>query len=348
MINRLLEIRGWGLARPGPPSTVTLAGAGEPRATWLPVLAALLVFGVSARGEAGTANRIVAIVNDDVITEADVTSRVSELLDAQPPTTANTPDAAGVHQAMLRHLIEQRLILQEAKRLNITIGADAIDDRFEKIREKFDSDEALTAALTQSVLTKEGLKEQIRQQLMVDRLIDAKVRSTISVSPQEVAKELEGHPEVVKAGDRVRASHLLIRVTDARPEEKARALIEDIHRQLSGGADFAQLAKQYSEDPHAESSGSMGWVAQGELLPALDQVLFTLEAGQLSGPIQTRLGFHLVRVDERRTATSLSLLEANTTVYQHLYELKFKEAFQRWLAELLRKAYIEIIPLEGR
>ena len=305
---------------------------------------ALLVFGVSARGEAETANRIVAVVNDEVITEADVTSRVSELLDAQPPNAPETPDAAGVHQAILRHLIEQRLILQEAKRLNIAVGAEAIDNRLEKIREKFESDEALTEALTRSDLTKEGLKEQIRQQLMVDRLIDTKVRSTISVSPQEVAKELESHPEVVKTGDRVRASHLLIRVTEARPEEKARALIDDLHRRLSGGADFAQLAKQYSEDPHAESGGSMGWVAQGELLPELDQTLFALEPGQLSNPIQTRLGFHLVRVDERRTATSLSLLEANTAVYQQLYERKFKEAFQRWLAELLRKAYIEIVP----
>ena len=304
----------------------------------------LLVFGPSGRVDAGTANRIVAVVNEDVITEADVTSRVSELLDAQPPNAANTPAAADVHQAMLRHLIEQRLILQEAKRLNIAIGADGIDDRLEKIRRKFDSDEAFTAALTQSALTKEGLKEQIRQQLMVDRLIDAAVRSTISVSPQEVAKELERHPEVAKAGDRVRASHILIRVTDARPEEKAQALVEDLHRRLSGSADFAQLAKQYSEDPHADSGGSMGWVAQGELLPELDQALFSLEPGQLSGPIKTRLGFHLVRVDERRTATSLSLLESNTMVYQQLYELKFKEALRRWLAELLRKAYIEIIP----
>ena len=323
----------------------------EWKSAWRPAMGMLagawLALGPSGSAAAETANRIVAVVNDDVITEADVTSRVSELLEAQPPDAANTPRAADVHQMMLRHLIEQRLILQEAKRLNITIEADAIDDRFEKIREKFDSDEALTAALTQSALTQEGLKEQIRQQLMVDRLIDAKVRSTISVSPQEVAKELEGHPEVVKTGDRVRASHLLIRVTEARPEEKARALIDDLHRLIRGGADFAQLAKRYSEDPLAESGGSMGWVAQGELLPELDQALFTLEPGQLSGPMKTRLGFHLVRIDERRTATSLSLLEANTAVYQQLYELKFKEAFRRWLAELLRKAYIEIIPSEG-
>ena len=328
-----------------------IAPSPEPRAQSQHVvptlLLALLVFGVSVSVGADTANRIVAVVNDDVITEADVTSRVSELLDAQPPNAANAPDAADVHQAMLRHLIEQRLILQEAKRLNITVEADDIDDRLEKTREKFDSDEAFTAALTQSALTREGLKEQIRQQLMVDRLIDATVRSTISVSPQEVAKELERHPEVAKAGDRVRASHILIRVTDARPEAKARALAEDLHRQLSRGADFAQLAKRYSEGPHADSGGSMGWVAQGELLPELDQALFNLEPGQLSDPIKTRLGFHLVRVDERRTATSLSLLEANTAVYQQLYELKFKEALRRWLAELLRKAYIEIIPEKG-
>jgi parvulin-like peptidyl-prolyl isomerase len=287
-------------------------------------------------------------VNGDVITEADVASHVSELLDAQPPEAASKLDPADVHQAMLRHLLEQRLILQEAKQLNLTVGPDEIAGRLEKIRKKFDSDEAFAAALAQAHLAKEELKEQIHQQLMVDRLIDAKVRATISVSPQEVAKELERRPEVARTGDRVRASHILVRVSDTRSEEKARALVEDLHRQLTGGANFAQLATRYSEDPHADAGGSMGWVAQGELLPELDQALFSLEPGQLSAPLKTRLGFHLVRVDERRTATSLSLLEANTAVYQELYELKFKEALRRWIGELVRKAYIEIIPLEGR
>ena len=304
----------------------------------------LLTLFIAGLVEAATADRIVAIVNDDVITAADVASHVAELLDAQPPNAANKPDVADVQQAMLRHLIEQRLILQEAKRVGITVGPGDIAERIEQIRKKFASDEALETALAQSNLTREQLKEQVSQQLMVDRLIDAKVRSTISVSPQEVATELERRPETVKPGDRVRASHILIRVSEQRPEEKAKALIDDLHRQLADGADFAGLAKRYSEDPHAQSGGAMGWVAQGELLPELDAALFSLQPGQLSEPIKTRLGFHLVRVEERRTATSLTVLEANNAVYHEIYDRKLKEALRRWVSELTRKAYIEMLP----
>ena len=87
----------------------------------------------------------------------------------------------------------------------------------------------------------------------------------------------------------------------------------------------------------------MGWVAQGELMPELDAALFSLKPGEYSRPIQTHLGFHLVKVEERRTAESLSVAEANRSVYQRLYQQKFQDAFGRWLAQLKRRAYIEIV-----
>ena len=144
----------------------------------------------------------------------------------------------------------------------------------------------------------------------------------------------------------MRASHILVRVGERRTEEQARSLIDDLHRQLVAGADVAALAKRYSEDAHAQDGGMMDWVAQGELLPELDTALFSLKAGELSQPIQTRLGFHLVRVEERRDAQSLSVAEANRAVKERLYQQKFQAAFSRWIADLKRKAYIEILPSE--
>ena len=86
----------------------------------------------------------------------------------------------------------------------------------------------------------------------------------------------------------------------------------------------------------------MGWTAPGELLPELDAVLFQLNAGALSSPIQTRLGFHLLTVKERRAKASLTMTEANNTVYQQLFEHKFNVALKRWIGTLIEEAYIEI------
>lgn len=298
--------------------------------------------------DADTADRIVAIVNDEVITEADVASRVSAFLQDDQPATEKPRDPAVVRDMMLHRLIEQRLILQEAKRLGVTVRPEEILDRLDEVRSRFTSDMELEGSLEEAGLSLERLKEQLRDQLMVERVVDSKVRATIVVSPQEVANEVRAHPELGKPGDRVRARHILIRVHESRSEAQARALIEDVRRQLDAGAEFAALATRYSEDPHAEEGGAMGWVAQGELLPELDAALFSLKAGELSSPIQTRLGFHLVEVEERKSASSLTIMEANHAVHQQLYQRKTQEAFARWAAELARRAYIEIVPPDGR
>ena len=311
----------------------------------VPSLLALFLL-TAPNAKAGTVNRIVAVVNDEVITAADVEEHLSTLLDRQPAAPANA-DPAQMRQAILQRLVEQRLILQEAKRDGIVVSAEEVAKRFEEIRSQVDSEEEFQRSLDEAHLSREQLKEQLRDQLMVQRVMDANVRSTIIVSPQDVARELGAHPELAKSGDRVRVSHILVRVGDDRPEDKARALIEDLHRQLAAGADFAALAKRYSEDSHRDKGGMMGWVAKGELLPELDAALFNLKAGELSDPIQTRLGFHLVRVEERRTAASLSLTEANQEVYQQLYQKKFQEAFGRWLSGLKQRAYINISAADG-
>ena len=292
---------------------------------------------------AATVNRVLAVVNEDVITEADVTSHVQALLNDQEGQAPQETGSMEMHQAVLRRLIEQRLMLQEAKRSGTSVSPDEISRRVEEIRKRFASEEEFQRSLAESGIWEEQLKEQIRDQLAIQAIIDAKVRATITVSPQEVAQELDRHPELAKSGDRVRASHILIRVSEHRAEEQARALIAEVHRQLTGGAELSALAKRYSEDPHAAGGGMMGWVAQGELLPELDAALFSLKPGELSAPIQTRLGFHLVRVEERKSATNLSIMEANRSIYQRLYQEKFAQAFGRWLNGLKHRAYIEIV-----
>ena len=300
------------------------------------------MFGGS-RSWAETANRIVAVVNDEVITEADVTSRVNALLDGSSDAASLGSDPSTMHQAILQRLIDHQLLLQEAKRLNVSVTMSEVDQRLDAIRGRLGSEDAFRQALASSALSEEQLKDEIRNQLLIDRLIDQKIRSTVGVSPQEVAQAIGEEPGLAKPGDRVRAAHLLVRVNERRSEDQARALITDLHRQLSQGADFEAIARQYSEDAHATAGGLMEWVAPGELLPELDAALFSLKEGELSQPIQTRLGFHIVKVLERRAATSLSLLEAHRTVSQRLYEQKFQAAMQRWLVELRRRAYIHLV-----
>jgi parvulin-like peptidyl-prolyl isomerase len=297
---------------------------------------------------AQTVNRIVAVVNDAVITEADVTTHVSAMLDdPQEPQEAGSSErpqgpTGAMREAILQRLIEREVMLQEARRTDIVVAADDISERVDALRNRFESEEEFEQSLADSGLSLEQLKEQLREQAMIQRVIETAVRSTIIVSPQEVGAAVAADPQLAKPGDRIRASHLLIRVNESRTEAQARTMIDELYQQLVKGADFATLAKRYSEDLHREEGGLMDWTAQGELMPELDTTLFSLKAGELSQPIQTRLGFHLLNVEERRPAASLSLTEGHRAVYQQLFQQKFQTAFQRWLSELKRNAYIDI------
>lgn len=292
--------------------------------------------------EAQTVNRIVAVVNDDIITEADVMSQVNALLQLPEETSAAPTDPADLQRAVLRRLVEEQLLLQEARKAGITASAEEVSQRLAQARRRAGSEAAFRHMLAEANLSEEQLKERLREQLIVQHAIDLKVRAAINVSPQEIAAEVAKRPEVARSTTRMRVSGLLIRRDRDRSPEEAQRLAHDLRKQLLNGAEFGALARAHSEDAHAEEGGDMGWVSQGELLPEIDTALAALQPGELSPVVETKLGFHVLRLVDRREASSLSLREANRAIYEQLYQLKFQERMRKWLGELKRNAYIEL------
>lgn len=304
----------------------------------------LVAWCVAVPAAADTVNRIAAIVNDDVITEADITGHVEALLDEPDAAMPSGHDKQTMREAVLQRLIEQQLILQEAKRLNLAVTTTEVAEQLDRMRGRFNSDEEFEASLRESNLSQERVKERIREHLLVQHAIDAKVRATISVSPQDVAREVAAHPEAVTGGGRLRARHILVRLGEQRSDAEAAALIQELTQRLQRGEKFAALAQHYSEDATAEDGGDMGSVAPGSLLPELDAALTQLHPGQVSPPIKTKLGYHLLTVEARASGNDAEGSTPRATVYQALYQQKFSEAMRRWLTELTRQAYIEILP----
>ena len=305
--------------------------SGRALARWS-VCTLCLVGGALPRAAAETANRIVAVVNDDVITEADLTQ--FEEPSGQP------------HQDMraliLQRLIEHRLMLQEAKRVGLTVDPEDINDQITALRQQFHAEEEFQQSLADSGVSKEQLKQRIRDQLMVRKVVDAAVRSKIVVSPQEVARQLAKGPDPQPGQAQVNVLHILVRVGDLRDEASALARINAVSEQLKQGADFTQMAKQYSEDLTADAQGSIGWITQGQLMPELDSVIFHLKPGEMSEPIRTRLGFHLVKIGASRTASPQGSEDPQWKIQRQLYEEKFQVQLAQWLDGLKQHAYIEL------
>lgn len=137
------------------------------------------------------------------------------------------------------------------------------------------------------------------------------------------------------------ARHILIKVTEITSESEARQKINMVHARLKSGEDFATLAKLYSQDGSAQKGGDLGWLYPGDTVPAFDQAMNALKIGEISNPVQSQFGFHIIQVLERKT-TDVSQERQRQRATMALRQRKLEEANQEWVRQVRDRAYVEI------
>ena len=137
------------------------------------------------------------------------------------------------------------------------------------------------------------------------------------------------------------ARHILIKVTEVTSEPEARQKINQVHARLKSGEDFAALAKLYSQDGSAQKGGDLGWLYPGDTVPAFDQAMNALKIGEISNPVQSQFGFHIIQVLERRT-TDVSQERQRQRASNALRQRKLEEANQEWVRQVRDRAYVEM------
>ena len=301
---------------------------------------------------AETTNGIVALVNDEVVTEGDVRAFMSALLSQDgAPKAANPTEQAAMAQVALQRLIEEHLIVQEAKRLGLIVSPEDVLDRLRAIKSQFPDKEKYERMLEDMGLNEEQLKAKLRDQLFARRAIDQQVRSTIHISPNELAEASAPAPaapaaptaQTADAPEEMQVWHLLVRAGERRSKEDAQKLVTTLRQQVMSGGSLDEIARQHSEDPHAADGGMLGWVHRGDLLPELDQALSALKGDELSEPIESTLGFHLLKVVQRRAAGSAPSPATSQSAEEQLYQQKFSVAMKAWVEGLKAKAYIQVM-----
>jgi peptidyl-prolyl cis-trans isomerase SurA len=141
--------------------------------------------------------------------------------------------------------------------------------------------------------------------------------------------------------DQTHARHILIKINELTSENDARLKITQVKERLDRGENFAELAKLYSEDTSAASGGDLGWLSPGDTVPAFEQTMNTLSPGQISEPVQSQFGWHLIQVLERRSQ-DISLDRRRQTARQAIRTRKSDVVVQEWLRQLRDQAYVEL------
>jgi len=280
------------------------------------------------------ATAVAAVVNGEAIYQRDVDAEV-ELVALQYGLTFEGREGQNqrreLAKAVLDQLIDRKVLMQEARRLGQAATDSEVDRRLTAIREQFGSEEAFQEALAARNLSLLNLRERIRVDQTVNRILEM-LAEREQVREEEIQDYFSKHRGELGLPEQVHVRHILVRT-----EAEAKV----VQGKLQRGGDFAALARQHSMDLDTrEKGGDLGFIAPGQYEEAFTKVAFTLQPGQVGGPVKTSQGYHLIQVLERRPAKSAVYEEVRERIQQTLRQQKAEERFDQWFREVRGKAKI--------
>lgn len=288
--------------------------------------------------------RILAVVNDEVVTEQDLQYVMAPVI-AQYRTSYTGVEferkASEARQEFLAKVIDDKLILSEAKRKQVIVDDAEVDEMMTDVRNKFPNRETFLGAIEEQGLTEKKLWNRFHDQIMTQKLVAFEVKSKISVSPGEVSEYYKAHMDEFQQGDRVNLRQILIRV-GARSDEDARAFTEELSQKLKNGASFEETAKSFSDGAEAKEGGNMGWMERGQFVGEIDEKVFALKDGEVTSPIKSTLGYHLFMVVERQKSSVKPIADVREDIQDKIFKDKMRARLGAWIDGLKKNAYISI------
>lgn len=299
----------------------------------------------SAEAPAPPEENIAARVNGSSITYQDLDGEFRSRTRVSFETVQDDPRAQAARKQLLEQLIDEHLLLAEAERRKFQVTTAVVDERVENIRKRFPSEEVFNQALSSSGMTLQKLKENIRQGLLRQQVIDQEVLQKVSASPEELQSFFREHKDDYVEEETVHAKHILFRVAaDASPEDekKAQARAMAVLAKAKKGEDFAKLAQEFSEGPTKDRGGDLGYFGRGKMVKPFEDAAFKLKAGQISDPVRTTFGYHIIKVEDRKEAKRLTYEEAEDQVKERVTEEKAMTIYRQYVHTLRGKAKVTV------
>jgi peptidyl-prolyl cis-trans isomerase SurA len=290
---------------------------------------------------------IAATVNDDVITLADTEKEAKQALDEAAKGGAVSGEARKqVLKDAIGRLVDKKLVEQKIRELNIRIPDEEIRQAIDDVKKQNKlSQEALVSALAAQGLTFDGYKSQLREQLERLRLVSQEVRAKVVVSDQEMQDYYEQNASTWREEESYRARHIFFRLPKTASQQESDEIFARataVRKEALAGADFAKLAERESQDPSAKDGGSLGLFRKSDMIPELQQALEKLRPSEVSEPVRTPVGVHIVKLEERVPAKQKTFDEVRGEIEEKLYRKKSEDRFNQWVTDLKKEATIDI------
>lgn len=319
------------------------------RFVWL--IGGFLLLGLApAWAQRQLVDRVIAVINDEAITqsELDVYLRpLYESLKEQYQGEELMRQLNAIRLKLLNQMIEDRLVFQEAKTRGIKADEGEIAGQIQEIKTRYPSEAEFENALEREGISVTELEENVRRQILIRRLHDIEIRAQVVVSPREIEEYYEKNQSEFAEEEKTKLRSITVYKGKEAEEkglvdEKAHAKIESAEKRLRAGESFEALAKEFSEDTHAQEGGLVGWVRRGEMLSAIEQGLAPLKGGSISPILETPGAYHVFKIEEKILGRLPSLDEVREKIRVTLFRQKAGKRFKEWMDQLKARAYISI------
>jgi peptidyl-prolyl cis-trans isomerase SurA len=298
--------------------------------------------------QARVVEKIVAVVGNDIILQSEVEDRAAPMM-ADIAAISNPGQraarASAVRRQILERMVDEQLLVQEAADLKISISSEEVDRSIEQIKKDYGLDDAqLREELHKQGMSLATYRQNTRREILKYRVINIAVGSKISVSDADVQSYYERHMQ--SANLQVRASHIFLAIPEgadaANAQEKERQA-QLLLKRAQSGEDFARLAREYSEDPATRAEGGdLGWFGKDILPKPIEELVFSMKADEVRGPVRADRGFHVIKLVGRRAQEPKPLAEVRDQIRGQLRQREMERQTKNFLSELRKKTLVDI------
>jgi peptidyl-prolyl cis-trans isomerase C len=310
------------------------------------VFALILVFLPAMAEEKKSSKEKLAVVNGVVITQDQFSKELNVHLErvSRQGRQISDDQLGSLKKEILEGLIEREVLYQETQKEGIKVSDQKVDDQLAAIKKRFPDEKEYKIALEKMNLTENEIKEQIARGLAIRELIDQRIAAKIVVTDEESKAYYDGNPQLFNQPEQVKASHILIKA-DANADEakkaEARKKIETVQQKVKDGGDFAALAKEYSEGPSNTRGGDLGYFRRGQMVKPFEDAAFTMQPNEVSEVVETRFGYHLIKVYDKKPEQVLAYADVKEKLNQRLKQQKVEKEATQYVDQLKKDAKIE-------
>lgn len=295
-------------------------------------------------------DRVVAIVNDDIILHSELMRRVvpmaAELEQISDPRERERRKDKLASQ-VLEEMVNEELVVQAAVDSKLEVSAKEVQNALDDIKQQNDLDDnQLAEALRMQGYSMSGYREDLRRQILRMRAVNTLVRPKVSVTDEDVKARFDAQSRRAAAVSEVKLQHVLIAVPEKPSAEQladAKARAAEVIERARAGEDFAKLAELYSDDPATRNTGGeLGWIQRGSIATEWEVIVFSMDEGETRGPINGPRGLHVFHVAEVKKNQQQPFEEAKDQLRNEMYREEMDRQSRLWIDDLRKQAHVEI------